>query len=312
MGHLLQEPSRAAALAVALAASAAAPAAAQEHAAPAPASEAARAQPASDEIPGDLAQEVGIVPQPNAALPLDARFMDAAGESVRLGDYFDGERPVLLVLAYYRCSSICTVVLNEVVHALQGIEWAPGEEFDVVTISINPHETPNLARLKKEAYVEELGRPEAAAGWHFLTGTDPAIRSVADPIGFNYRFDTTTSEYAHGAGIFICTPEGRVSRTITGALFDPGTVRLSLVEASEGKIGSPLDQILLYCYHFDPATGRYTAAIMNIVRLLGVLTVLLVGLMIGGFLRRERRARRAAEAASAAEVSPAPTGRSAS
>ena len=258
----------------------------------APAVDAAERPPVvGDSPPEEVKADVGIEPRPDAQLPLDAVFMSDAGEQVTLGDYFGGERPVLLNFVYFRCPSLCNVALNELLETLRGMAWTPGQEFDIVTVSINPMESANLARGKKRSYLSEYGRPEAAAGWHWLTGNDKAIRQLTDTVGFNYRFDTVSEEYAHSAGLFICTPDGRLSRTLYGVMQPSETVRLSLVEAGDGKVGSTLDQLILYCYHYDPDTGQYTAAIMNMVRLFSLLTVFLVGGTVATFLHRERRQR---------------------
>lgn len=241
-------------------------------------------------VPESVGAEAQIVDRRGEQVPLDAMFDDEQGKKVTLRELAGG-RPILLQLAYFRCPGLCTFTLDGLVDTLRAMPWTPGEQFTVVVLSINPEETANLARLKKGAYLEELGRPEAAAGWHFLTGTTGSIRAVAEAVGFGFRFDTETREFAHGAGVFVLTPDGVVSRTITGAEYDPTLVRLSLVEASAGKVGSALDQILLFCYHFDPEAGQYTLQIMNIVRVLGSsLAVSLFG-FVGFMLWRERRAR---------------------
>ncbi|MDC3379125.1 SCO family protein [Planctomycetota bacterium] len=259
-----------------------------------------------DTPPADVALETQIVNRPNAQLPLDAQFMDDTGQQRTLGHYFQGEKPVVLLFVYYRCPSLCSAFLNSVTTTLKDMDWTAGGEFDIVTISISPLETANLARSKKAAYVKSLGRPEAAQGWHFLSGNTATIRSVTDTVGFGYKFDDESGEYAHSAGIFVCTPDGRLSRTLHGVVHEPDTVKYSLIEAADGKIGTPLDQIFLYCYHYDPRTGVYGAAAMNIMRLAGAITVFLIVLFVGGALVREKR-RRAAEDAKLAATPPAPT-----
>ncbi len=241
-------------------------------------------------MPESVGAEARIVDRRGEQVPLDAVFDDERGEKVTLRELAGG-RPILLQLAYFRCPGLCTFTLNGLVETLRAMPWTPGEQFTVVTLSINPEETANLARLKKAAYLRELGRPEAGAGWHFLTGTNGSIRAVAEAVGFGFRFDTQTREFAHGAGLFVLTPEGVVSRTITGAEYDPTLVRLSLVEASAGKVGTALDQVLLFCYHFDPDTGQYTVQIMRIVQVLGTLLAASLFGFIGLMFWRERRAR---------------------
>lgn len=221
---------------------------------------------------------VGVTPHLDSRLPLDLEFEDEDGRAVRLGSYFGPGRPVILTLGYYSCPMLCDLVLNGLVDGLQGVEWTPGSEFDVVTLSINPLETHQLARLKKENYLTEYGRAGAAAGWHFLTGREANIRALADALGYAYRYDPVRGEYAHAAGIFLCAPDGRLSRFIPGIKFDSKTIRYSLVDASAGKVGSVVDQLVLYCYHYDAATGKYAPTALGIVRAGGILTVVLLGI----------------------------------
>jgi protein SCO1/2 len=250
-------------------------------------------------MPGEAQADAVITDRAGTQLPLDATFDLSTGEKVRLGDLFQPGRPAILQFVYYRCPSLCTVTLDGMVELLgrEDLGLVPGRDFDVITVSINPQETANLARLKKENYLEALGKPEVGEGWYFLSGSRAQIKALAGAAGFGYRFDTKLNEYAHGAGIFVITPEGVVSRTIMGAGYESETVRLSLIEAANGEIGSPMDQVLLYCYQFDPRTGRYTAQIMNIVRLTALLSVLILGGTVVTFFLQERRQRRAAEAA---------------
>lgn len=273
-------------------------------------------------LPREL-NDVGITPQPNAELPIDAVLRDEQDAVVRLGDFFQGERPVVLVLAYYKCPMLCGMVLESTVHGLKGLEWTPGQEYDLVVVSIDARETSALARQKKEAVVAALGKPGAEHGCHFLTTSEKHVAELTRAVGFKYRFLPDRNDFAHGAGIFICTPDGRVSQTITGLgvplkvpagsakagamAYDQRTLRLSLVEASEGKVGSVLDQIMLYCFHYDPKSGTYTAVIMNIVRLGGALTVLLLGSFVGTLLWRERRQARIAQGVTTSANEPAQT-----
>lgn len=206
-------------------------------------------------------------------VPLDVALVDESGRAVKLGDYF-GRRPVILTLVYFRCPKLCTLVLNGLAEALQGMNLTAGKEFDVVTVSFDPKDTPETAREKKENYLALYGRPEAAKGWHFLTGQEDAIRRLTDAVGFHYRYDPLSNEYAHASGIMIVTAEGRLSRYLYGISYAARDVRLSLVEASKGQVGSPVDAILLYCFHYDPQSGKYNASVLNFVRLGGGLTVL--------------------------------------
>lgn len=245
----------------------------------------------ADQVPGAL-EEVGVVEHLDAKLPLEATFFDEDGERVTLGSFFDGERPVILTLNYYRCPMLCGLMLNGVVDGFEAMDWTPGVEFDVVTISINPLETPALAREKKQNYLKRLGRPEAGRGWHFLTGYEPQIDRVAEAVGFSYTYDPETGEYAHAAAIFVATPDGRVARYLYGIEYPARTLKFALLEASEGTIGSTLDQLILYCYHYDPSSRRYSPVAMNIMRLGGVATAGVLGIVLGAFWFREWRRRR--------------------
>lgn len=256
-------------------------------------------------LPKEL-EGLEITPRPNAQTPLDAVFRDEQGAIVRLGDFFDGQRPVILNLAYYRCPMLCGLVSEGLVAGLQKLEWSPGQQFEVVTVSIDAREAPELAAQKKASTLGALNRPGAEHGWHFLTGSEASIAQLAQAVGFKFRFLPERNDFAHAAGIFVCTPDGRVSQTITGLVYEPRTLRLALVEAGDGKVGSLLDQVLLYCFHYDPSTGTYTPVIMNIMRLGFAVTTLVLGLFVGTLLWRERRARRA-RAAAAPEPTPDPT-----
>ncbi|MCW8137645.1 MAG: SCO family protein [Planctomycetota bacterium] len=244
-------------------------------------------------LPREL-EGVGIDPRPDAQVPLDAVLRDEQGTVVRMGDYFDGRRPVVLILSYYRCPMLCGLVLDAALDAFKGLAWAPGEEFEVVTLSIDARETPELARGKKEHTLAALGRPGAERGWHFLTGSERSIAAISEAVGFSFRYLPERNDFAHAAGIFVLTTDGRVSQTLTGLTYEPRTLRLALVEASDGKIGGLLDQVLLFCFHYDPKSGTYTPVVMNIVRLAAGVTVLCLGTLVGTLLWRERRQARAA------------------
>jgi protein SCO1/2 len=199
-----------------------------------------------------------------------------------------------LTLVYYECPMLCTLVLNGVVDVLKQLDWTPGSEFEIVTVTIDPLEKPALAKQKKKQYVEAYGKPAAAPGWHFLTGEAHAIRALADAVGFGYRYIENDDEYAHPAAIFIITPDGRVSRYLFGVKHDPKTLRLSMVEAAEGRIGSPLDKFLLYCYRYDSEEGRYAPVAIRIMRVGGIGTVLILGAALLTFWLREARQKRLA------------------
>jgi protein SCO1 len=234
-------------------------------------------------------REVRFDQRLNAQVPLDAVFADATGRPVRLGDYL-GHKPVILVLAYYRCPMLCTQVLNGLVRSLLDIPFDVGKEFDVVTVSFDPRETPELAAAKKRTYVERYARPGANEGWHFLTGEEPSIKRLTDAVGFRYVYDPRHDQYAHASGIMVLTPEGKIARYFYGIDFASRDLRFGLEEASENRIGSPVDRaVLFFCFHYDPIEGRYGPVIMNLVRLGGVLTILALGTFIAVMWRQERR-----------------------
>jgi len=245
----------------------------------------------ADQVPPQL-EEVGIEEHLNAELPLDLKFRDEYGAVVTLGDYFDGEKPVILTLNYYKCPMLCGLQLNGLLDGLMELDWTPGQEFEMVTVSINPLETPALATEKKQNYIKRYERPSAAKGWHFLTGKEPEIRQLASTLGFGYSYDRKTGEYAHAAAIFVSTPEGRVARYLYGIEYPSRRLRLALLEASAGEIGTTVDQILLYCFHYDPSSRRYSPVAMNIMRLGGGATALILGLSLGGYWLREARRRK--------------------
>ncbi|HEY7499962.1 MAG TPA: SCO family protein [Vicinamibacterales bacterium] len=235
--------------------------------------------------PGMLAK-IAIDQQIGAQLPLDLPFVDESGRKVMLGDYF-GRRPVVLALVYYECPMLCTQVLNGLVSALGVMNLEAGRDFDVVAVSFNPKEGPGLASQKKASYVERYGRPGSAGGWHFLTGTQGSIDRLTQAIGFRYAFDDKIGQFAHGAAIEVVTPKGTIARYFYGIEFSPRDLRLGLVEASDERIGSIVDQVLLFCYHYDPATGKYGATVLGIVRLAGVVTIMAFAIFLTVSLRRE-------------------------
>ncbi len=261
-------------------------------------------KPVRDSRPPIL-RDVGIEQRLSERVPLDPILQDEAGRAVRLGDYFRG-KPVILVLAYYNCPMLCTQVLNGLLSSLRVLSFDIGREFDVVTLSFDPRDRPADAAAKKKPYLEQYGRPGAAAGWHFLTGSAGSIERVAQAVGFRYRWDGELGQFAHASGIFVLTPEGRLSRYFYGIEYAPRDLRLALVEASSNRIGTPVDQILLYCYHYDPKLAKYSAAILNIVRLGGVATVVLLSTFLAFMWRRDRRRDAARAGAAAAGVSREP------
>jgi protein SCO1/2 len=231
--------------------------------------------------------DAGIDQKLGAQVPLDLAFQDESGNPVRLSDYF-GTKPVILTLVYYNCPMLCTQVLNGVTESLSNLRFNIGNEFTVVTVSFDSRETSQLAAAKKQLYVRRYGRSGAAAGWHFLTGDEDSIKRLTDSVGFRYQFDPQTGQFAHASGIMVLTPEGKIARYFYGIRYEPRDLRLGLVEASAEKIGSPVDQVLLLCYHYDALTGKYSAVTMNFVRIGGALTLLLVAGAIIWMLHGER------------------------
>ena len=230
-----------------------------------------------NELPA-LLRDIGIDQKLDAQVPLDLVFRDESGRAVQLKDYF-GSRPVILALVYYECPMLCNQVLNGLTSSLAALAFNAGDEFEVLAVSFDPRETPALAAAKKESYVRRYNRPGAGGGWHFLTGDQESIARLTDAVGFRYRWDAATNQFAHASGIMVLTPRGQIARYFYGIDYAPSNLRLGIVEASEGKIGSPVDQLLLYCYHYDPGTGKYGAVVLNILKvfslffLLGVSTL---------------------------------------
>lgn len=230
-------------------------------------------------LPKEL-QTVGIEQNLNAQLPLDTKFVDENGREVTLSNYFGKGKPVVLALVYFECPMLCNEVLNGLAGSLKGVSFTPGKEFDVVAISFDTHDTPEIARAKKESYLARYGHPETAAGWHFLTGKQDSIDKVTQAVGFKYHWDEKTKQFAHAGGIQVVTPDGRLARYFYGIEYAPKEVKFGLMDASSNKIGNPVEQLLLYCYHYDPASGKYGLAIMNVVRLGGVATIIGLAAML--------------------------------
>ncbi|HLY61118.1 MAG TPA: SCO family protein [Terriglobia bacterium] len=236
-----------------------------------------------------LLRSVGIDQKLNEQLPLDLTFRDETGSTVQLGEFF-GDKPVILALVYYECPMLCTQELNGLLRSLQNIPLDIGKQFNVVTVSFNPRETPGLAANKKKVYVGIYGRPGASEGWHFLTGDEAMIQKLTSGVGYHYAFDPASDQYAHATAIMVLTPRGKLSRYFYGIDYPSRDLRLSLVEASNNKIGSPVDQVFLYCYHYDPATGKYGLIIANVLRIAGSVTILVLGGFLWMLFRHERRA----------------------
>ena len=236
----------------------------------------------------EIVKKMTIDQKLNNQIPLDLTFRDETGRQVQLKNYL-GKKPAVLALVYYRCPMLCTMTLNSMSATFKPLKLEMGRDFDVITVSFDPRETPELAAAKKRAYVKAYGRAGAETGWHFLTGDEKSIAALAQSCGFNFFYDPKTDQFGHASAIMLLTPDGRISRYFYGLEYSPNDVRLGLIEASGGKIGSKTDQLLLLCYQYDPTTGRYGLAIMRAVRIGGILTLLTLGSFILFALRRERR-----------------------
>jgi len=233
-------------------------------------------------------QRLGFDQKVGQRVPADLAFRDETGRTVRIGDYF-GKRPVVLSLVYYGCPMLCPLTLSGLTRSLKSLSFDAGREFEVVVVSFDPRETPGMAAAAKLRALHDYGRPETAEGWHFLTGGAEPIRRLTQAVGFRYFYDAQVKQFAHAAGIVLLTPQGAASRYLYGIDFPVRNVRLGLVEAADNRIGSPVDQVLLYCFHYDPVQGRYSAATLNIVRLCAILCVVGLGTMIALLLRREHQ-----------------------
>src|SRR6266849_1571876 len=242
----------------------------------------------SQKLPPVL-QNIGFEPPLNGQLPLDLSFRDEAGRAVQLRDYF-GPRPVLLALVYYGCPMLCNQVEQGVVGALRMLSFTPGRDYDVVFVSFDPREAPDMAAQKKETAMSHFRRPQTAAGWHFLTGTKESIGALTKAANFRFSFDQKANLFVHASGIMLLTPDGRISRYFYGVEYPSRDVRLGLVDASAGKIGTPIDRLLLYCFEYNPESARYSATILKIVRLGGLLTIFTIVAAILLFRRRDLRA----------------------
>jgi protein SCO1/2 len=230
-------------------------------------------------------QNVGFEPQLNARIPLDLTFRDETGSSVQLRDYFV-EKPVVLAFVYYGCPMLCNQVEQGVVGALRMLSFSPGRDYQVVFVSFDSRETPDMAAAKKKSALSHFGRPQTASGWHFLTGSQESIDAATRAANFRYSFDAKSNLFAHASGILLLTPDGRISRYFYGVEFPGRDMRLGLVDASAGKIGSPIDHVLLFCFHYDPSAARYSASILRVIRFAGALTVF--GIVAGILLFRRR------------------------
>lgn len=242
----------------------------------------------ANEVPKKV-ESVGIEPRLGKKLDLDLKFRDQDGREVTLGDYTKDGKPILLSLAYFSCPSLCNYHLNGLNDAFKQLPKPLGDEFNVLVVSFDPKEKPELAKAKRENYLKEYGRPAGAKGWHFLTGESDAIAALTKAVGFSYRWVEEDNQYAHASAAYAIAPDGTISRYLFGISFDPKTLRLSMLEASNGKVGSVVDKLILYCFHWDENNGKFTLAAMNIMRLGGILVVVVIGLFLVPFWFRARK-----------------------
>jgi protein SCO1/2 len=249
----------------------------------------AAAQPGKPSPPQTgIARDIGLDQHLDEQVPLDLEFRDEAGKTVRLSQYF-GEKPVILTLVYFRCPMLCTQVLNGLLKSSQAIQLAMGKDYDVISVSIDPDETPAMAAAKKQRYVDSYRRAGAAEGWHFLTGNQASIDRLTRAVGYRYRYDANSDQFAHPSGIVVLTPHGKISRYFYGIDYPPGNLRLALVESSQNRIGTLVDQVLLLCFHYNPATGKYGLVISRVMQLAGLITVGVLGSFLIAMYRLERR-----------------------
>jgi protein SCO1/2 len=239
-----------------------------------------------DQRPAAL-RDVAFDQKLNQQVPLDLAFRDEDGKAVRLADYFK-QKPVILNFVYFKCQDLCPLLLDGIVRSLRPLSFDIGNQFDVLTVSFDPHDDPRLAAAKKADLIDKYSRPAAAKGWHFLTGDEPQIQKLTQSIGFRYTYDARSGEFGHATGIIILTPEGKTSRYFYGIDFSPRDLRLGLIEAAAREIGSPIDQLLLFCYHYDPTTGKYNLAVTRVIQVAGGATVLALAVFITMMLRRDR------------------------
>jgi len=246
------------------------------------------AQMLSSQTKPEFLNNVTIEQNLNGQTPLDLDFVNEKGEKVKLQELFS-DKPVVLSLVYYQCPMLCNMMLNGMLESFNELKFTTGDEFDAITVSFDHRETAEMAAQKKASYIEQYGRQGADKGWHFLTGDEESIKKLAEAVGFAFTFIPETGQFAHASAIILLTPQGRISRYFYGVEYDPTDLRLGLVEASQNKIGSPVDQLLLYCFHYDPTTGKYGMVIMNVIRVFGTATVALLISFIIIMLRREKR-----------------------
>ncbi|PKD44202.1 SCO family protein [Rhodohalobacter barkolensis] len=236
-----------------------------------------------------ILEDIGVDEKLGDNIPLDLKFANSEGDSVRLGDLLESGKPVLLNPLYYECPTLCSLVLDAVYKVVDQLVWSPGDDYTIISFSIDPEEGPDLAAQNKRSYLESLDRPNADEGWHFLTGNQQNIEALTESIGFKYKYDEETGEYLHLASIMLLSPEGKITRYLYGATFRELDLRNALHESADGKIGSAIDQVVLYCFTYDPSSQSYVPVAMNIMKLGGLATVIILGIFLGIFWRRERR-----------------------
>ncbi len=251
--------------------------------------------PPVEPVRPEVLSRAGFDQKLNAQIPLDLEFRDETGRPVKLGDYF-GQKPVLINLAYFNCPMLCTLVINGVVEAARSLSFVPGQDYEILTISFDAREGHELAAAKKASYLKELDRPGAEQGWHFLTGDEASIKALTESVGFRFAWDEKSKEFAHASGIMVATPGGRLSHYLYGVVYPPRDVRLALVEASAGRIGNPVDQLMLFCFHYDPVAGKFSAAVLRLVQVGCLATVLAMGSFLVLMFRREFRQPRSGKA----------------
>jgi len=249
----------------------------------------------------DILKEVSIEQRLNEQIPLDLNFLDATGRRVQLRDYF-GEKPVILSLVYYECPMLCSMILNGLLRSLNTLSFDVGDEFNIITVSFDPKETTKLAMGKKKSYMSKYGRLDAEKGWHFLTGDESSIQQLTEAVGFNYKYDPETNQFVHASGMMVLTPQGKLSRYFYGVEYSTKDLKFGLMEAANDKIGSVVDQLLLYCYHYDPVTGKYGMVIMNVIRIFSTATVLVLAAFMVVMFRRDRKAKSEERGADQTEV----------
>lgn len=258
-----------------------------------PAGARGQAPPGPKDRPAQL-EGIDLVDHSGDSVPLDVMLVDETGKPVRLGDFLGHGRPVVVQLLYFDCPMLCSLVLNGFVDAAKELDWSPGKDYDVLAVSFDPRDKPEVAAKKKANYAAALGKGEA--GWHFLTGSENQVRTLADALGFGYKWVPEQKQFAHAAGLFVLTPEGKISRTLYGIQFPSKELKLSLVEAGEGKLGSPLDKLILFCFHYDPETHKYAMVATNVMKLGGLVTMVLLGGFVVVLWSRDRRRHHAGHA----------------